>query len=75
LEKRCISINASIPTRKLLELNLKRSRKSLKIRPDILKLIEKRVRNIFQLTGTGKDFLNRALVVQSLRLPIDKWTS
>lgn len=35
-------------------------------------MIEEKVRNIFTRTGTGKDFLNRALITQILRKNFNK---
>ena len=47
--------------------------KYLKIKPGILKVIEEKVRNSFQLVSTVEEFLNRELVVQALRSTISKW--
>jgi hypothetical protein len=37
------------------------------IRPDFLTLIEKNLGNRLEFIGTGKDFLNRTLITQTLR--------
>jgi hypothetical protein len=44
--------------------------KDLNIRPVTLNLIEEKVRNKFELIGTGKAFLNRTLATQVLRSTI-----
>jgi hypothetical protein len=41
--------------------------------PKPLKLVEKRAGNTLELTGIGKDFLNRTIVAQQLRERMDKW--
>jgi hypothetical protein len=38
--------------------------KDLNMRPESLKLLEEKVDSMLQVTGTGKDFLNRTLVIQ-----------
>jgi hypothetical protein len=39
----------------------------------MLKLVQERVGNTLEVTGIGKDFLNRTLAAQQLRESIDKW--
>jgi hypothetical protein len=41
--------------------------KDLNIRPETLKLVQERARNTLEQIGIGKDFLNRAQIVQQLR--------
>jgi uncharacterized protein (DUF736 family) len=43
------------------------------IRPETLKLVQKRARNTLEAIGVGKDFLNRTPATQQLRERIDKW--
>jgi hypothetical protein len=43
------------------------------IKPDSLKLVEKKVRKSLKHMGTGEIFLNRTLVAYALRSRIDKW--
>lgn len=52
---------------------VKLASKKLIIRPDRMNLIEKKVGNRFELNSTEKDFLNRTLIVWSLRITINKW--
>jgi hypothetical protein len=47
--------------------------KDLNIRPETLKLVQERSRNTLEVTGIGKDFLNRTQVAQQLRERKDKW--
>jgi hypothetical protein len=47
--------------------------KDLKIRPQILKLVQERVGNTLELIGIGKDFLNGTPAAQQVRDSIDKW--
>jgi hypothetical protein len=47
--------------------------KDLKIRPQTLKLIQKRVGNTLELVGIGKNFLKKTPAAQQLRDSIDKW--
>jgi hypothetical protein len=47
--------------------------KEFNIKPDILNLIEEKVRNNLELIGTGGNFLNRTPMAHALRLRIDKW--
>jgi hypothetical protein len=47
--------------------------KDLHIKPDILKLIEEKVRKSLKHMGTGEIFLNRIQIVYALRSTIDKW--
>jgi hypothetical protein len=42
------------------------------IRPEILKLVQKRTRNTLAATGIGKDFLNRIPPAKQLRERMDK---
>jgi hypothetical protein len=44
----------------------------LHIKPDTLKLIEKKVGKSLQHMGTGKKFLNRTKIVYALTSKIDK---
>jgi hypothetical protein len=46
--------------------------KDLSIRPETLKLIQKRAGNTLEVIGIGKDFLNRTPVAQQLRESMDK---
>jgi hypothetical protein len=47
--------------------------KYLHIKPDILKVIEKKVGKNIEHMGTGETFLNRTPIAYPLRLRIDKW--
>jgi phage-related protein len=47
--------------------------KDLHIKPETLKLIEKKVGKCLQHTGKGKIFLNRTPLSYALRSRIDKW--
>jgi hypothetical protein len=47
--------------------------KDLHIKPDILKLIEKKVEKSLEHMGTGKKFLSRTPMAYALRTRIDKW--
>jgi hypothetical protein len=47
--------------------------KDLNIRPQTLKLVQKRVGNTLELVGIGKNFLNGTPAAQQLRDSIDKW--
>ena len=47
--------------------------KDLHIRPDTLKLIEKKLGKTLEDMGTGEKFLNRTPIVYALRSRIDKW--
>jgi hypothetical protein len=47
--------------------------KDFNIRPEILKLVQKRAGNTLEAIGIGKDFLSRTQVAQQLRERIDKW--
>jgi hypothetical protein len=47
--------------------------KDLNIRPQILKLIQERVRNTLELVSIGKNYLYGTLAAQQLRDTIDKW--
>jgi hypothetical protein len=47
--------------------------KDLNIRPQTLKLVQKRVGNTLELIGIGKNFLNGTAAAQQLRDSIDKW--
>jgi hypothetical protein len=47
--------------------------KDLKVRPDYFNMLENKVRNRLEFIGTGKDFLNRILIVQKLKTTISKW--
>jgi superfamily II RNA helicase len=47
--------------------------KDLNIRPEILKLLQEGTGNTLELTGIGKDFLNRTPAAQQLRERIDIW--
>jgi hypothetical protein len=44
----------------------------INIKPDTLNLIEKKVGNSLELTGTGESFLSRTPVTRALRSTIDK---
>ena len=46
--------------------------KDLHIKPDTLKLIEKKVRKSLEHMGTGENFLNRTPMAYALRSRIDK---
>ena len=43
------------------------------IKPDTLKLIEKKLGKTLEDMDTGKKFLNRTLIAYALRSRIDKW--
>jgi hypothetical protein len=47
--------------------------KDLNIRPKTLKLVQEGARNTLEVTGIGKDFLNRTPAAQQLRERMDKW--
>ena len=43
------------------------------VKPDTLKLIEKKLEKILEDMGTGEKFLNRTPIAYALRSRIDKW--
>ena len=43
------------------------------MKPDTLNLIEEDMENTLECIGTGENFLNRVLIMQSLRSTINKW--
>ena len=45
----------------------------LHVKPDTLKLIEKKLGKTLEDMGTGEKFLNRSPIVYALRSRIDKW--
>ena len=47
--------------------------KDLHIKPDTLKLIEKKLGKTLEDMGTGEKFLNRTPIAYALRSRIDKW--
>jgi hypothetical protein len=47
--------------------------KDLHIKPDTLKLIEKKVGKRLEHMSTGENFLNRTLIAYALRSRLDKW--
>jgi hypothetical protein len=47
--------------------------KELHIKPETLKLIEKKVRKSLEDMGTGEQFLNRPAMACAVRSRIDKW--
>ena len=47
--------------------------KNLHIKPDTLKLIEKKLRKTLEDMGSGGNFLNRTPIAYALRSRIDKW--
>ena len=47
--------------------------KDLHVKPDTLKLIEKKLGNTLEDMGTGEKFLNRTPIAYALRSRIDKW--
>ena len=47
--------------------------KDLKIRPEILHLIEEKVGPNLQRVGLGSDFLNRTPIAQEIKARIDNW--
>jgi predicted nucleic acid-binding Zn ribbon protein len=47
--------------------------KDLKIRPEILKLVQERVGNTLEHLGISDKFLNSTLMGQQLRERTDKW--
>ena len=47
--------------------------KELHIKPDILKLIEKKLGKSLEHMSTGENFLNRTPIAYVVRLRIDKW--
>ena len=54
------------------KLTLKQMR-NLNIKLYTLNLIEEKLGNTIERTGTGHNFLNRIPMAQALRSPIDKW--
>ena len=48
-------------------------KKDLKIKPDILNLIDEKMGKNLELTGSGGNFLYRTQKVHTLRSRIDKW--
>ena len=47
--------------------------KDLHIKPDTLKLIEKKMGKTLEDIGSGGNFLNRTPIAYALRARIDKW--
>lgn len=47
--------------------------KDLNATSETLKLLEEKERKTFQVTGKGKDFLNKMLAAQETLLTTDKW--
>jgi hypothetical protein len=47
--------------------------KEFHIKPEILKLIEKKVEKRLEHMGTGESFLNKAPIAYALRSRFDKW--
>ena len=47
--------------------------KNLHIKPDTLKLIERKLEKTLEDMGTGEKFLNRTPIAYALRTRIDKW--
>jgi hypothetical protein len=47
--------------------------KDLNIRPEVLKLVQKRAGNTLEAIDTGKEFLSRTPAAQQLRERMDKW--
>jgi hypothetical protein len=47
--------------------------KDLNIRPETLKLVQKRAGNTLEAIGIGNDFLSRTQLGQELRERIDRW--
>jgi hypothetical protein len=47
--------------------------KDLHIKPDALKLIEKKMGKSLKHMGTGENFLKRTLIAYALRTRIDQW--
>ena len=47
--------------------------KDLHIKPDTLKLIEKKLGKTLENMGTGEKFMNRTPIAYALRSRIDKW--
>jgi hypothetical protein len=45
----------------------------LSIRPETLKLVQKKAGNTLEAIGIGKDFLNRTPAAQQLTEMMDKW--
>jgi hypothetical protein len=43
------------------------------MKPDILNMIEESMRNTLKCIGIGENFLNRILIMKSLRSTINKW--
>jgi hypothetical protein len=58
----CLSPCASINSKWIKDLN---------IRPETLKLVQKRAENILEVIGIGKDFLNRTPAAQQQRERMD----
>jgi hypothetical protein len=59
----CLSPYTSVNTKWIKDLN---------IRPQTLKLVQERAGNTLELTGIGKDILNRTPAAQHLREMMDK---
>ena len=47
--------------------------KDLHVKPDTLKLIEKKLGKTLEDMGTGENFLNRTPIAYALRSRINKW--
>lgn len=45
--------------------------KDIEIRSDSLNLIEEKIRNVLEIIGSGKEFLNRTPIAQALRSRIN----
>jgi hypothetical protein len=60
----CLSLCTSINSKWIKDLN---------IRPETQKLLQKRAGNTLELTGIGKDFLNRTPAAQQLGERMDIW--
>jgi hypothetical protein len=60
----CLSLCTSINSKWIKDLNIK---------PETLKLVQKRARHTLKLVGIGNEFLNRVQMAQQLRERIDKW--
>lgn len=46
--------------------------KNFSVRPDTLNPIEEKAGNVLQFTGTGRDFVKGAVIMQTLRQTTDK---
>lgn len=55
-----------------IKINSKRT-KDLNLLPDIIKLLEERIRGTLQDIGIGKDFLDKTLGAQAVKAKLPNW--